>query len=242
MRIAVFDIDGTLIRGTSTEKRFFSYLARHGIVGPYQWLGLTAGAVASLRFGRHFLKKNKGYLQGLEPQRVEDAAREWVLQELPSMLYAPVVECVRDHQRRGDHVVLLSGTLACVAAAVADSLGVGESLGTLVPQRDGRFSRLCPSVHPFGEEKRRLISSFGAAQGVGLERIVAYGDSYHDLPLLESVGAAVAVRPDRRLRAIARHRGWRIIDDDSADCAAPARRFDKPIGDVAGDIQLRSGR
>ena len=39
-----------------------------------------------------------------------------------------------------------------------------------------------------------------------------YSDSTNDLPLLERANEPVATNPDRRLRAIAAQRGWRILD------------------------------
>lgn len=40
---------------------------------------------------------------------------------------------------------------------------------------------------------------------------MTYSDSINDLPLLEAVDEAVAVDPDPRLAAIARERGWRVL-------------------------------
>ena len=49
-----------------------------------------------------------------------------------------------------------------------------------------------------------------AQLGFDLHEAVFYSDSITDLPLLEQVGTPVAVCPDRRLRGVARARGWRI--------------------------------
>ena len=38
-----------------------------------------------------------------------------------------------------------------------------------------------------------------------------YSDSINDLPLLEAVGAPVAVDPDPRLQAEAARRGWPVL-------------------------------
>ena len=40
----------------------------------------------------------------------------------------------------------------------------------------------------------------------------AYSDSSSDLPMLESVGHPAAVNPDRRLKRVARARGWPVLD------------------------------
>ena len=39
-----------------------------------------------------------------------------------------------------------------------------------------------------------------------------YSDSMNDVPLLEKVDHPVATNPDPRLRALARDRGWPILD------------------------------
>jgi len=39
-----------------------------------------------------------------------------------------------------------------------------------------------------------------------------YSDSTNDLPLLERAHVPVATNPGEGLRAIARERGWRILD------------------------------
>jgi len=64
MRLAVFDIDGTLVRGSS-ERAFGRYLARRGLLGPRQIAAFLALGLRTLpSAGRHTLKKNKGYLAG----------------------------------------------------------------------------------------------------------------------------------------------------------------------------------
>ena len=46
------------------------------------------------------------------------------------------------------------------------------------------------------------------AAALDLAASTAYSDSYSDVPFLEAVGHPVAVNPDRRLKKIARLRGW----------------------------------
>jgi hypothetical protein len=43
-------------------------------------------------------------------------------------------------------------------------------------------------------------------------RSFAYSDSINDLPMLELVGNPVAMNPDRKLAAVARRRGWQVLD------------------------------
>ncbi len=52
------------------------------------------------------------------------------------------------------------------------------------------------------------LARFFAASG---ELAVAYGDTYDDLPMLSPARQSVAVCPDKRLEAVLRQRGWRIV-------------------------------
>lgn len=212
MRLAVFDIDGTLVTGPSTEKRFALHLARAGRIGPRQvlaFLGFLAryGSV----FRRHVLKKNKAYLSGLAESDVANLAAGWAGTALKGAWFEPCIARLRRHQQAGDRVVLLSGTPQFVAAAVATALGVEDVLGTRCATRDGRFVGGPPTRHPFADEKVAMVREFARSQGVDTADIVAYGDSVHDLPLFQAVGKAVAVRPDEQLAAEAEARGWEVL-------------------------------
>lgn len=211
MRLALFDIDGTLVAG-STERRFWRYLLRRGQQGPRQVL---AGLWFLLRHwpldGAASIKRNKAYLVGLAVDRVATLAAEFVAADVLPNLRAPVVERLRAHQHSGDTVVLLSGTLEPIARSLAAALGVREVSATVCHQRDGRYTARPPEVHPFGATKLDLARRLAASLGADLREAAAYGDSHHDLPLLRAVGAPVAVQPDAALLAAARTNRWDIL-------------------------------
>ena len=48
--------------------------------------------------------------------------------------------------------------------------------------------------------------------GIDLSASIAYSDTINDLPLLELVGHAEVVNPDRQLRKVAERRGWVVHD------------------------------
>jgi HAD superfamily hydrolase (TIGR01490 family) len=211
MTLAIFDIDGTLLEG-STERRFWRYLARRGYQGPRQLLAYVWFLVRFLpAYGRHTPKKNKAYLSGLETELVRTLATTFVATEVVPRLYAPAVQRLQHHLRHGDTVVLLSGTLEPIARALADALGVQHVRATLCAERDGRYLARPPEVHPFGVVKLDLARQLATQVGADLQQGSAYGDSKHDLCLLEAVANPVAVLPDPPLLATARGNDWDII-------------------------------
>ena len=211
MTLAIFDIDGTLVEG-STERRFWRYLLKRGHQGPRQVLAYVLFWLRYLPvLGRLTAKKNKAYLYKLDTARVRALAQRFVAEEIMPRLYAPAVQRLQSHLRRGDTVVLLSGTLEPIARALADELGVTHVRATVCRERDGRYLGGPPEVHPFGAAKLELAAQFAAEIGATLSDASAYGDSQHDLDLLQGVGYPVAVMPDRPLLEMARGNRWLII-------------------------------
>ena len=88
------------------------------------------------------------------------------------------------------------------------------------------IARLCTAVTAFLEWWNYPVTTVldvGAGTGLWRDwfqdhrpkvkyRSTEYSDSARDLPMMERVGTAVADNPDRELRELARHRGWRIVE------------------------------
>jgi len=185
---------------------------RRKIVGPRQWL---AFALFTLRwwprFGMHTLKKNKAYLRGLEHRSILQLAQQFVAEDIHPLLFAPCVDRVRNHLAAGDKIVLLSGTLDVLAAAIAHTVGVDHAVGTKCTVESGRYTKDPPLLHPFGITKKEIANRLSHEFEISLDDTVALADSHWDLPLLEMVGTAIAVRPDSALERAARKHHWEVI-------------------------------
>lgn len=213
MKLAIFDLDGTIIRGTSCERLLFEKLYRERIIGRDQ-LWAYAGFLARwwTTLGPTVIKRNKSYLSGLEVKRVEAAARDLAKQILPGYFNPRVVERIKKHGKDRDNLVLLTGAPNFLAEPVGQALGMEHVVGSQLDSREGVFTGGIPLLHPFGPEKVRLAQDLCTRLGCVLGEAFAYADTYDDLPLLASVGFPVAVCPDRRLRRAALERKWETIE------------------------------
>ncbi len=212
MKVAFFDIDGTLVAGTSTERLFFRWLWSRRLLGPRQWLAFVLFfGRGVLRYGPDVARKNKAYLAGLDEALVAREARDFVATVLPQRLNTACVAALRRHQASGDRVVLLTGTLGAIANAMAENLEVGEVIATRCAVADGRYLGAAPLRHPFGVAKRDLIDDYLSRHALGDRVSVAYGDSIHDRHALERVAEPVCVLPDPGLAELARERGWAVL-------------------------------
>ena len=209
MTLAIFDIDGTLLEG-STERRFWRYLARRGHQGPRQVLAYLWFLVRYLPTLRLAHAEEE---QGV-PLRAGDGAsararRELRRDEILPRLYVPAVQRLQQHLRRGDTVVLLSGTLEPIARALARRARRAARPRHGVPRARRPIHRRAAG----GSSVRRARSSssrrsWRLKSAPTCEHASAYGDSHARSALLEAVANPVAVLPDRPLLATARGNDW----------------------------------
>lgn len=211
-RLAIFDIDGTLVPGDSSEIRFVRYLWRERLLGPRQLLAFAWFCVRySLRFGKHVMQKNKAWLSGMNEAEVRSFAERFTRDTLIPVLYKPVVRRLEAHQAAGDTVVLLSGTPQFLAEALARELGVEAAYGALCCSKDEIYAAAPPERHPYGRTKLDGAQALAEATGLRLSEAIAYGDSVHDAHLFHVVAEAVVVQPDDDLHSVATGQGWEIL-------------------------------
>jgi HAD superfamily hydrolase (TIGR01490 family) len=212
MRLVIFDLDGTLIHASS-ERLFARYLYEHGCFG---WRQAAAFAAFALRYAFRYrgsvLKKDKAYLAGLRQDRISDLAQRFVDEHLLGTLYRPALARLERHRAAGDLLLLLTGTPDFIARPLGERLGLAHVVATECALRNAAFTGAPPKQHPFAADKLRLARLFGAQHGARLEHAVAYANAREDRFLLAEVGEPVAVRPDPRLRGLARRAGWEILE------------------------------
>jgi HAD superfamily hydrolase (TIGR01490 family) len=211
-RLVIFDLDGTLIHASS-ERLFARYLYECGLIG---WRQVLAFVVFFLRYvaryDRSVFKRNKAYLSGLSQARVDELARRFVEERLLGTIYRPALARLERHRAEGELVVLLTGTPDFIALHLGERLGLQHVIATECAVRDGHYTSAPARQHPLGRDKLRCVQDFAARQGADLAGAVAYANARDDRFLLAKVGEAVAVRPDLRLRGLARRAGWEIME------------------------------
>lgn len=211
-RAALFDIDGTLIRLPSTERRFVHELGANGLLHPANYLCFLWTALRRFPVdGSNVLRMDVAYLSGLAVDDVAQCAERWARALVEEALIEVVYERLEAHRTAGDTVVLLSGTPDFLAAAVGSALGVEITCGSAVRTVDGHFSGDVFLRHLYGAEKVRRANELCERFGWRPNDVTCYADSSSDRPLLEWAGRACVVHPSPKLAAEARRRGWDIL-------------------------------
>lgn len=207
---AIFDVDGTLIAGTSMEEIFLRFLWRRNEIGIRGILGAIGGAVAAIAAGQSPIIANKGYLRGKDCVTIRQLARECFESEIAHRVSPRAIDRLRWHQDAGHFVLLLSGALDVLLEPLAESLGVSARIGVQLETCERRFSGRIDGIHPYGMRKADCLSAVARATAFDLKKSFAYANHYTDRFLLAMVGNPVAINADPRLQRFAADRGWMI--------------------------------
>jgi fatty acyl-CoA reductase len=214
---AFFDVDGTLTRTTLLDPLIWYQRARLSRLRFAAWSAglllqvpqyLVLDRQSRSRFNVLFYRRYRGLPAG----DLREWHRKTFAENLQRTVFPTAVERLRDHQRQGHRVVLLTGALDCVMRPLAEWMDAADLIAVQLAEELG----ICTGAltgPPIGDvQKARLLRGYAAEHGIDLAKSFAYGNSVGDAPMLACVGHGVAVNPDRRLRALAAARGWGSVE------------------------------
>jgi HAD superfamily hydrolase (TIGR01490 family) len=218
---AFFDVDRTLLRGSSML----------ALAGPLGRAGLLSrrtvlrAAVRGLQFSV-FGSSEKGVRQsarsigeavrGLEVAGLRRIVDRAVPQVLAPRVYEEALRLISWHRVHDHLVFLVSASTRDLIVRLGEIVGADGVVASEAEVVSGRYTGEVELCH--GAAKARAVNRLARAYDIDLGGSYAYGDAAGDIPMLETVGHAVAVNPDRGLRAAAGERGWQTF------------RFRSPVG------------
>jgi HAD superfamily hydrolase (TIGR01490 family) len=217
--LCLFDLDETLIP-LDSDHAWGEFLIRLGWVDEGEFRRRNDEFFALYKAGRLDVHAYIAFVT--QPLRVRsqsmlDAAHARFMQEVIEPALHPAAHAlVREHQQRGDTVALVTATNEFVTAPIARAFGIDDLIAIRL-ERDaaGTITGRIEGVPSYREGKVTRVDGWLAARGRrwdDFERITVYSDSLNDLPLLERASDPVATNPSPALEAIAKERGWRILN------------------------------
>jgi HAD superfamily hydrolase (TIGR01490 family) len=217
MKLALFDLDNTLLLGDS-DYEWGRFLAACGARDP------KLQEEATERFYRQYQEGTLDIGEFMHfqlaplaatPRKTLEAWRARFIAETIAPMMAPRprgwVEC---HLDAGDMCLMVTATNSFIAGPIARAFGIPHLVATIpAVDANGQFTGKVLGTPSFREGKIARVESWLAAQGLwwsNFSESLFYSDSINDLPLLEKVGTPIAVAPDEKLAAVAKARGWAI--------------------------------
>jgi HAD superfamily hydrolase (TIGR01490 family) len=216
---AFFDLDRTLMEGSSAFQ-FGRAAYKAGLLSRRQ---LMSDGMANLKFrlygatdeNTHALRDRiSASLKGVRVRDMERLGAPVLAGVLPR-IYPEVLAIAHEHQDAGRQVFITTAASQELADILARVLALDGGVGSQFSAvSDGTYTGEPAGLFIYGPDKAKAIERLASERGFDLSQSYAYSDSVSDLPMLELVGHAFAVNPDRELLRIARERGWGVLRFD----------------------------
>lgn len=214
VRIAAFDLDGTLIDGQSGTL-VVRYLISHHV--------LSARAVAAcfwwgVRYKLHLPHRQAEVreiifrnFRTMDPADVAAIMANFHAQEMIPRYRPAGLQELKRAAELGMHTVIVSATFDHIAQESRAYVGADAALATIMQRgRDGHYTGFVDGLVTEGDEKLRRLRAYADERfgpgGWTLAR--AYGDHYTDVALLEQAQERFVVDPGPTMRKEAQRRGW----------------------------------
>ena len=217
MKLALFDLDHTLLAGDS-DYEWGQFLVDRGVLAREAYEAQNAAFFEQYKAGTLDIHEFLGFalrpLAAHTAQELERWHAEFMSARVAPMIGARARSLVRQHLDAGDLCGIVTATNSFVTAPIAREFGVPHLIATEPERVAGRFTGRVAGTPCFRHGKIERVEAWLAGLGrrfSDFAESVFYSDSHNDLPLLERVTRAVAVDPDARLAAEARRRGWPVI-------------------------------
>ena len=229
---AFFDLDNTLLRGSSSflfGKAAFDrkFLGRRDIwrFAWQQFRFIKRGESAGMM--KHIEDRALGLVAGHRADEMQQMVIDVYEDYIAPKLWPETVRLAQEHIAKGREVWIVTASPVEMAEHIAKQLGLTGGLGTIVHRdENGILTGQLDGRPLHGALKAKAIKKLSRERGISLKKSYAYSDSFNDLPMLGRVGHPVAVNPDKQLLKYAELTGWKILDFKKREIrqAAKAKR------------------
>jgi HAD superfamily hydrolase (TIGR01490 family) len=217
MKLALFDLDNTLLAGDS-DFEWAQFLISKGV------LDREVHEAKNQEFYDHykagtldihaFLDFQLAPLSRHPREELDAWHREFMATRIRPMMTAAARALVARHLAADDLCAIVTATNSFVTGPICRAFGVAHLVATVPATDGGRFTGKPRGTPAFKDGKIERVEAWLEALGLwwgAFETSHFYSDSHNDLPLLARVSHPVAVDPDATLQRHAVAAGWPVM-------------------------------
>jgi HAD superfamily hydrolase (TIGR01490 family) len=216
VRAAFFDLDKTVIAKSSLIALGPEFHARGmlrrrtlawGVISQMLFLRFGADEEKLTKIRESVLKITKGW----DANEIRELVDETINELIEPLIYDEALELIDHHLSQGDEVWLVSMSPTQVVEPFAKLLGITGAIASRAKiDENGKFTGEM-EFFAQGENKAIAIKELAQKRGIDLAESFSYSDSATDIPMLQVVGHAFAVNPDKELTKTAHDNEWPIL-------------------------------
>ena len=211
---AFFDFDGTIIYGFSA-KTYLREQVKRGDITPRQLIDVTKTMIefglGNMGFSAMMMAVSQ-FLEGIDEADYQKFALDLYKKHIAKLIYPESRALIEAHLKKGHTVAIISAATPYQVLPAAKELGIDHVRCSNLEIVDGKFTGAVEKPTCYGMGKVDAAEGLAEQFGIDMQQSYFYSDSDEDIQLLEYVGKPRPLNPNKRLRRIARGRGWPVQD------------------------------
>ncbi|CAH1043058.1 HAD family hydrolase [Halomonas sp. TD01] len=220
MRLALFDLDDTLLDGDCSDRWNLWMIELGWIRDAETFIARAEQMQQAYHAGKlkleEYLAMTLAPLRGRRVMDVQKEVERFVATHLQPRVFDQAWRCLEAHRQSGDTLVLISASSHHLVAPIATMLGIEHVLAVeLSVEQAGSgtsYTGHSRGVLSYRGGKVLRFQQWLTEQKIIPSHTTFYSDSRNDIPLLQYVDCPVAVNPDPVLAEVASVEGWQRLD------------------------------
>lgn len=214
MKIAIFDLDNTLLAGDS-DYLWGEFLVEQGLVDGDEYRRENDRFYQEYKAGTldiyEFLAFSLKPLSEHDTDELKRLHRQFMAEKIQPIMLPAAVDLIEKHKQANATPLIITATNRFVTEPIAKAFGVDTIIATEPEFLNNRYTGKVAGIPCFQHGKVERLNQWLRETGLSLTESWFYSDSHNDIPLLSLVSHPIAVDPDLSLIRHAEQHGWSII-------------------------------
>ena len=214
MKLAIFDLDNTLIAGDS-DCLWGEFLSEQGYIdskayqaGHEKFYQEYVNGVMDIHA---FLEFQLKVLADNDRLQLEEWRKNYVEEKIKPIILTKAIELIDEHRQKEHELLIITATNRFITEPIANEFEIDNLIACEPELIDGQYTGKVIGTPSYAEGKVIRLNDWLKNHEQKLEESWFYSDSHNDIPLLQEVDHAVAVDADKTLITEAKEQNWPVI-------------------------------
>jgi HAD superfamily hydrolase (TIGR01490 family) len=211
--VAAFDLDKTIV-SVNSASLIVKASRRLGLMRKRDFFRAILYSIVykfDLKDANKIVQDMSKWLKGLKEQDVIDLIEEHVVQKVLELIRPEMQKVLDKHRKENGRLVMLSSAMPYICDPIARHLNMDDVVSSELEVSNGEFTGKPIGRLNFGRQKAVTMKQFCDEHGYSIDEAYYYGDAFTDRFVLDAVGNAVCVKPEIKLRKMAKRKGWKVM-------------------------------
>ena len=214
MRLAIFDIDNTLIAGDS-DLLWGEFLCERNYVDSNVYKAEHEKYYKDYLSGKldinNFLKFQLKVLGENDLNLLKKWRKDFFEEKIRPVILPKAYQLIDKHRNQNHDLLIITATNRFIVEPIASEFRIENIIACEPEIYNEQFTGKFTGTPSYAEGKVERFNDWLKTIGRRLEESWFYSDSHNDIPLMKEVNHPVAVDPDESLKNEAIKIGWPII-------------------------------